>query len=121
MPLDEQMSILAKLMDVSTMRAQVHAGNIANQNTPGYKTRAVAFDQAFQAAMAGDSGEDAETVQPTVYEPHATPVQVDGNDVALADEIMGAAKNSTMYDAYIAMAKGKLRLLGIAAGQAPGG
>ena len=45
--------LLAKLMDVASLRAKVHAANIANQNTPGYKSQAVAFEGAFREALAG--------------------------------------------------------------------
>ncbi len=115
---DPRLTLLARLMDVSALKAQVHAGNIANQNTPGYKARAVAFDAAFQEAL--DSGDEAALeVEPMVYEPRNTMEQPDGNDVSLNREIIESAKNQTLYNAYIAMAKGKMRLLTIAAGQAP--
>lgn len=116
---DQRLTLLARLMDVSVLRAQVHAGNIANQNTPGYRTKAVAFDQAFQQALEGDG--EAGEVEPTIYEPHNTAVQADGNDVAVGKQIVEAAQNQTLYSAYIAMARGKIRLLTIAGGQVPGG
>jgi flagellar basal body rod protein FlgB len=53
--------------------------------------------------------------------PRTTAVQADGNDVAVGKEIIQAAENQTLYNAYIAMARGKIRLLTIAGGQAPGG
>ena len=118
---DPQMQAMAKLMDVAALKAQVHAGNIANQNTPGYKARAVAFDQAFRDALDHDGAAAAEAVEPQIYEPRDTMEQPDGNDVSLNREIMESAKNQTMYNAYIALARGKMRLLNIAAGQAPGG
>jgi len=45
--------------------------------------------------------------------------QPDGNDVSMGREIIESAKNQTMYNAYLAMVKGKMRLLTVAAGQAP--
>lgn len=117
---DPRLTLLTRLMDVASLKAQVHAGNIANQNTPGYKARAVAFDDAFREALA--SGDEAALeVEATVYEPRNTMQQPDGNDVSLNREIIEAAKNQTLYNTYIAMARGKMRLLNIAAGQAPGG
>lgn len=116
---DHRLAMLARLMDVSVLRAQVHAGNIANQNTPGYRAKAVAFDQAFQQAMA--DGDEPGEVEPEIFEPRTTAVQADGNDVAVGKEIIQAAENQTLYNAYIAMARGKIRLLTIAGGQVPGG
>lgn len=118
---DHRLALMARLMDVATLKAQVHAGNIANQNTPGYKARAVAFDAAFQQALAEGDVSAAAAVEPEVYEPRSTMVHVDGNDVSLNREIMESAKNQTLYNAYLAMVKGKMRLLNTAATQAPGG
>jgi flagellar basal-body rod protein FlgB len=116
---DHRLAMLARQMDVSVLRAQIHAGNIANQNTPGYHAKAVAFDEAFEQALAGDG--DPGAVEPAIFEPRDTPMQPDGNDVAVGREIMQQAENQTLYNAYIAMARGRIRLLTIAAGQAPGG
>lgn len=118
---DPGLTLLTRLMDVAALKAQVHAGNIANQNTPGYKARAVAFDQAFQEALESGGEDAALGVEATVYEPRDTMQQPDGNDVSLNREIIESAKNQTLYNAYIAMARGKLRLLTIASSQAPGG
>jgi flagellar basal body rod protein FlgB len=41
--------------------------------------------------------------------------------VSLNREIIDSAKNQTLYSAYLAMTKGKMRLLNIAASNAPGG
>ena len=118
---DPRLQLMARLMDVAAFKAQVHAGNIANQNTPGFKARAVRFDEAFQAALEHDGADAAAQVQPEVYEPRDTMEQSDGNDVSLNREIIGSAKNQTLYSAYLAMTKGKMRLLNIAASNAPGG
>lgn len=118
---DPRIATLSRLLDASALRAQVHAGNIANQNTPGYKTRAVAFEDAFQAALADGDQDAAAQVTPTIFEPGGTMEHIDGNDVSLDREITAMAKNSTMYNAYIQMLRGKMRLINLAASQAPGG
>lgn len=116
---DQRLQLMAKLMDVAALKAQVHAGNIANQNTPGYKSRAVSFDAAFQDALESGGIDAASQVEAEIFEPRNTMEQPDGNDVSLNREIIDSAKNQTMYNAYIAMARGKMRLLTIASGQAP--
>jgi flagellar basal-body rod protein FlgB len=121
MLIDDRLKLMSRLMDISALKAQVHAGNIANQNTPGYRAKAVAFDQAFEQALREQGADEAADVEAMIYEPQNTPVHDDGNDVSLNQEIMESAKNQTMYNAYLAMVKGKMRLLNIAAGQAPGG
>ena len=52
--IDDHMKNLSKLLDVSAMRARVHATNIAQQNTPGYRARAVSFEDEFRVALLRD-------------------------------------------------------------------
>ena len=106
-------------MDVASLRSRVHAANIANQNTPGYRAKAVAFDEAFHEALR--NGEDVDELQPEVYEPRSSPVQPDGNDVSVDRETLEQAQNNTLYNTYLALATGKKKLLTIAMSTAPGG
>jgi flagellar basal-body rod protein FlgB len=118
---DDRMRVTMQLLDVAALKAQVHAANIANQNTPGYKAKAVRFDDAFYDAMANGGVDKATKIRAEIFEPRDSAEDNDGNDVSMSREIMDAAKNQTMYNAHIAMARGKMRLLNMAAGQAPGG
>jgi flagellar basal-body rod protein FlgB len=115
--LDPHSPVLAKLMDVASLRARVHAANLANQNTPGYRAKAVAFEADFAAALA--SGGDAIGVEPRIYEPRDTAQHVDGNDVAPDREVLQSAENTTLYNAYIALARGQQRLITTAISPAP--
>jgi flagellar basal-body rod protein FlgB len=121
MPADQELQLLGRLMDVAVLSNQVHASNLANSNTPGYRAKAVEFDNAFQSALTEAGPEAAEQVEPVITEPHSTPIQADGNDVSEETEIVGSAKNQALYDAYVQMARGELRLLGLAVTPAPGG
>ena len=112
---------LAKLMDVSALRGKVHAANIANQNTPGYKAQAVAFEDAFREALA--TGHAPEDVDPEVYTPASTSIseQADGNNVAVDREVLDQAQNNTLYNLYVGLAQGRKKMLTIAMSSAPGG
>ena len=121
MPTGDELQLLGRLMDVAVLSNQVHAANLANSNTPGYRAKAVSFDGAFQAALRDGGSAAALSVEPTVSEPRSTQVQADGNDVSSETEIVATAKNQALYDAYVQMARGELRLLGIAVTPAPGG
>ncbi len=121
MPGNDQILTLARLMDVAALRAKVHAGNLANQNTPGYKAKAVEFDAAFRAALDAQGSAAARAVEPLVYEPRATASDNDGNDVSSEREVMALAQNQLLYNTYISMAKGQTRLLLTAITAAPGG
>lgn len=117
MPTDPHVPVLTKLMDVAALRARVHAANIANQNTPGYRAKAVAFDEAFQEALS--EGKDVQAVEAEVYEPRTGSVDNDGNDVATEREVLEAAQNQTLYNAYIAIARGQHRIITTAISPAP--
>jgi flagellar basal-body rod protein FlgB len=118
---DTRLTVLQRLMDVALQRQQVHAGNLANQNTPGYKARAVAFEDAFNQALDEQGLDRAMSVQSEVYQPLATPADPDGNDVSSEREVAALAKNKLLYDTYAQMARGKMRLLNTAISAAPGG
>src|ERR1043165_4987206 len=105
---DPRLQLMARLMDVAALKAQVHAGNIANQNTPGYKAKAVAFEQAFADALERGDSAAASAIEPEIYEPRDTMEQPDGNDVSLNREIMESAKNQTLYNTYISLTRGKM-------------
>jgi flagellar basal-body rod protein FlgB len=105
---DPRINNLARMLDVAVLRGQVHAGNLANQNTPGYRARAVDFEERFTSAL--DRQDDASTTTPTVYEPRDTGMDNDGNDVSSQREIAALAKNQVVYNAGTAILRGKLRL-----------
>ena len=118
---DTRLAELTRLLDVATLRQRVHAGNLANQNTPGFKARAVAFEEAFNQALDHGGLDAALAVDPELTVPQTTPSQPDGNDVAVDNEVAAMAKNQELYNAYIQLARGKMRLINTAISSAPGG
>ncbi len=116
---DPQTNILAKLMDVSALRAKVHAANIANQNTPGYKAQRVAFEGAFLDALT--QGQPVDEIDPVIETGGGGPEQPDGNNVSLDREIMDQAQNAQLYNLYTSLSQGRKKLLTIAISTAPGG
>ncbi len=108
---DDRMLNLAKMLDVASLRAEVHATNIANQNTPGYKAKAVRFEQAFQDALHSQGAEDARSLEPEIYEPLNTMTDNDGNDVVVDKEVTAAAENALLYRTYIQLLRGKNQIL----------
>ena len=109
--LDDRMLDLAKLMDVASLRAKVHAGNIANQDTPGYKARAVRFEDSFAKALEAGDTEEARDISPEIYERQGGSTRLDGNNVSMESEVDQATRNQLLYNTYLAMFKGKSKLL----------
>jgi flagellar basal-body rod protein FlgB len=116
---DTHTDILARLMDVSALRAKVHAANLANQNTPGYKAQRVEFDAAFQEAL--DAGDDPNSVQPLVVDGGGGMEQADGNNVSVDREVLDQTQNAALYNSYATLAQGRKKLLTIAITASPGG
>lgn len=117
MPGDDHTAMLTRLLDVAALRGRTHAANLANQSTPGYRAKAVAFEDAFRAALA--DGGDATAVEPQLYEPRSTPVGNDGNDVDPDHEVTASAQNALLYNAYVSLLRGQQRLLTTAIGSSP--
>lgn len=119
MSTDPTMKILSRLLDVSSFRQQIHAGNLANLNTPDFKAREVHFEEAFRAKLDEGSLKDALELSPEVVDSEGLSERNDGNNVSSEGEVMAMAQNKAMYDAYVQMLRGKNKMLDIASGAAP--
>ena len=76
-------------MNVVSMRQKLVASNIANADTPGYKTQDVDFQASFQAALDGGS--------PQAVQVAGLPVKNDGNNVNLDREARLLAENALRF------------------------
>lgn len=56
--LEQSISVYSQALNLRTQRHQVLASNIANADTPGYKSRDFGFEAAITSAMAGRQGGD---------------------------------------------------------------
>ena len=116
---DPRLTVLTRLMDTALVRQQVHAANLANQNTPGYRAREVAFEDAFNEALDGQGLDRAMSLAPEIRQADATMVQPDGNDVSSEREVAALARNQLLYNTYAQLTRGKMKLLNTAMTAAP--
>jgi flagellar basal-body rod protein FlgB len=93
-----QTELLFRLMEATTLRAKVIAGNVANQNTPGFTRKEVRFEDHLKAAAA--RGERLSGIEPEVIEDRATEARADGNNVSLETELNAMRENRLMYETY---------------------
>lgn len=103
------------LMDVSVMRQEIFASNLANLETPGYKRIQVNgdFTKVFNEALK--AGNVAKVGMPSVVQDIVSPAQrKDGNNVVLQDELIAMGKNSSEYDALVDFVSGSMRTLKMA-------
>jgi len=80
---------LERYMDLLSARQKVVASNIANADTPGYKTRDIDFLSEFRSATGGG---------PPSFEVGGLPVKNDGNNVSLDRESRLLAENDMRFN-----------------------
>lgn len=78
-------------------RQRVHANNIANVNTPGFRSSRLHFEKNLAVAL------DAGDLDVARYQISAanTPQNINGNDVALEQETTSMMKSGIHYDALV--------------------
>ncbi len=86
--LDRLTQSLERYMDVLSARQKVVASNIANADTPGYKTQDLDFQSEFQAAVAAP---------PMPQAVAGLPVKNDGNNVNLDREARLLSENALRF------------------------
>lgn len=89
-------------MDLLSFRQKLVASNIANADTPGYRTRDIDFQAEFQNATGGD---------PRVSGVDGLPVKNDGNDVSLDREARLLAENALRFQMASNLMRSQIRLV----------
>lgn len=80
-----EMQALAHFLDLSSFRTQLITSNLANIDTPGYRTRDVNFRQELERAAAAPEFEYA-SAGPAVLQVRGLASRPDGNNVSLERE-----------------------------------
>lgn len=77
-------------MDLLGKRQQLVAGNIANADTPGYRTKDIDFQFEFMSQMEGGA--------PNVIEAPGLAIKNDGNNVVMERESRLLAENAMRFN-----------------------
>ena len=88
--LDRLSQTLEHYMDLVSARQKMVASNIANADTPGYRTKDIDFQAEFHSAVAG--------LEPQALEIGGLPVKNDGNNVSLDREARLLAENTMRFN-----------------------
>jgi flagellar basal-body rod protein FlgB len=94
---------LQNYMDLVSMRQKLVAANIANADTPGYRTQDVDFQEALESLSAGE--------RPEIVEVPELKVKNDGNDVSIDRESRLLAENALRFRLASALLKDKFSIL----------
>jgi len=100
-------NLLKKMLDVTSMRQNVIANNIANVNTPGFRRSDIDFQAQLKSALDQDDSSAISAVNPVEVHPDNTPIRLDGNNVDLNSELSLVAKNTIMYKMYAQFSKSR--------------
>jgi flagellar basal-body rod protein FlgB len=104
--------LLLSLLDATAQRARVIAGNVANQNTPGYRRQVLDFEERLREALARGRGPDElARLEPVVREDALTPARADGNNVNLELEMSAMRQNRLMYEMFSTLHASRANLI----------
>jgi flagellar basal-body rod protein FlgB len=96
-------------MDLLALQQRVTATNIANADTPGYRTRRIDFQLEFQRALDRHDGEPATPLWIPAHGGFG--VKNDGNDVSLDRELRLLAETGIRYSLAAQFARGNFRTI----------
>lgn len=98
------MDLLQKGLDAVWMRQQVISNNIANADTPGFKSKRVEFEGLLQKLLDRDYKNidslksEIDKTEPVVEENSNTSAREDGNNVVLDAENIELARAQIQYE-----------------------
>ncbi|MGE5371365.1 MAG: flagellar basal body rod protein FlgB [Solirubrobacterales bacterium] len=130
---DNQFKALEKALDGSALRQKIITNNIANVDTPNYKSMEVTFEDELKQALAKGTGTpykltvtnprhlqlgggnlSPDDVQAEIHEIKDYELRNDKNNVDIDREMAKLSKNELYYDAVTRNLNDELRLLRMA-------
>jgi flagellar basal-body rod protein FlgB len=93
---------LERYMDLLSARQKLVASNIANADTPGYRTQDIDFQSEFQNAMGG---------APKAIQAGGLRVKNDGNDVNIDRESRLLSENALRFSVASNLMHGQIQAL----------
>jgi flagellar basal-body rod protein FlgB len=102
---------LARVLDQSAFRHQLLASNLANVDTPGYRTRDIrSFAGEIEQAMAGDQA----PLTPVAHTTRGLLQRPDGNNVSVERESLLLAENQLRFQVAAQFLKAEFHRLTLA-------
>ena len=99
--LDRLAGSIERYMDLLSTRQKLVASNIANADTPGYKTRDLDFQSEFQSAMQTGAAQAREV--------DGLKIKNDGNNVSIDRESRLLAENALRFSLASALMRAEIR------------
>lgn len=122
------LNLADRAMGLAVRRQALIASNLANIDTPGYRTQDLDFEQALKAALGQGQGQslpmarthdshlggDFEVSMAVIHPGKPVSERNDGNDVSLDRESMLLARTQSNYQVAALLAQGELRKMRLA-------
>lgn len=110
--IDSTGSVIYAALNGLSARQRVIANNVANVETPGFIAGRVSFEDSLREAIAGgDAGGSSVAMRRS-----ADPVNVNGNNVSLDNEVVSLTQTDLAYQLMIRALNNKFGLLRTAIG-----
>jgi flagellar basal-body rod protein FlgB len=97
---------LQHYMDLLSTRQKLTASNVANADTPGYRTKDIDFQFEFMSLVRGE--------RPNVVEVEGLQIKNDGNNVSVDRESRLLAENALRFNVASQLLKSEVRTLRLA-------
>jgi flagellar basal-body rod protein FlgB len=102
------MERLEHFLDLVTFRHELVSSNLANVDTPGYRTQDIDFDSEMRRAETRLEGA---AVSPYVQEVKGLIERPDGNNVSLDRETMALARVQLQYKAGVELLRNEIHMI----------
>lgn len=102
---------LERVLDVATARQRIIASNMANVDTPRYRTRDIDFKEELRRAETSAS---SDPVEPAIKEVQGLLERPDGNNVDMDREGMALAETQLEFRAGIDLLRSEFKKLSMA-------
>lgn len=109
--ISQQFQSLGLAIEFARENHAVIGQNLANVNTPGYKTAELSFENLLSQIEAGVSAEEMGNAEFEIRNPEGLPARNDGNNVDMDREIANLKKNAMVYQTLTQLLGSKMGML----------
>ena len=96
---------LGRYLDLTSEQMKLTAGNMANVDTPGYKTQGFDFEQEFARQLRQTGADDASATQTASQDVDGLVTRPDGNNVSMDREGIQLAKSQLQFKLGVELLK----------------
>lgn len=96
---------LSRFLDLTSDQMKLTAGNLANLDTPGYKTQGMDFASAFRDAVQGIGTDAPARAGEHVGDVDGLVARPDGNNVSMDRETLDLAKEQLQFRTGVELLK----------------